>query len=293
MSLDTLNGGFHEWHRKDNFDTSNSYSKDFIFDDISGIIRFGDGERGLSPNGDIVIVGYSETLAENGNIKANMINRCDYEALKVENINNASGGVPLETMDECFQKFLKSTENPERAVTFEDFEQCVRNVQGLMIHQCKAVAMQPIGSNGVTLVVQPYSTDRMAKLNSAYIDNILACIEGKRLIGTNVNVISPQYVGIDVYIEVSVKSHYSNAYETIQSTIENMFLDDHFPLGGVISYSEVYCMVDTLECVNYVKKLNITAQGSNHTIRNNGDINLAYNGIAYLNKSICTLNNSI
>jgi hypothetical protein len=153
--------------------------------------------------------------------------------------------------------------------------------------------MQPVGSNGVTLIVQPYSTDKMAKLNSAYVNNILRCIEDKRLIGTNVNVTSPQYVGIDVYIEVSVKSHYSNAYETIQSTIESMFSENYFPLGGVVSYSSIYCIVDTLECVNYVKKLNITAQGSNHTISDNGDINLAYNGIAYLNRVLCTLNNGI
>lgn len=290
MIYDKFDEVFYSWHRKDNFDNSTPESRHFIFDEINGIIKFGNGEKGLSPDGDIVIIQCIETLAQNGNIKETFLKSPLYDNINFKVINTDVNGYPAETIEECLKRFTYFMGSPEKNVTFEDFEKCVYSSQGLMIKQCKAVTAKPFQStNGVTLIVQPYSNKENVKLNKSYIKNILNNTDSRRLIGTKVNVISPHYIGIDIYAEISVKSHYTNAYDVIKNTVNNLFNSNNFSLGDIISYSSIYHIIDALECVDYVKVLDITASGVNYEISDNGDIILSENGIAYLNSSSYTI----
>lgn len=290
MIYDKFDGVFYTWQQKPNFDTSNPNSRHFVFDEINGKIIFGNGERGISPNGDMVLISYSETLAENGNIKANVLNSIDYNQLSFNSIGIINDGKSAENIMDCFKRFSKSLEVPEKCVNFKDFEYYTYLTQGLMIQQCKAIPTKSFYStNGITLIVQPYSNSNQPSLSKSYMENIANQLDGKRLIGTNIDVISPQYVGIDIYAEICVKSHYINTYDIIKDAVDRLFNSNTFTLGGTISYSDIYCLLDTLECVNYVKSLNITANGLNYNISHNGDIILSENGIAYLNNPVYTI----
>lgn len=290
MIYDKFDGVFYTWEQKSNFDTSTPNSRHFVFDELNGKILFGNGERGLSPNGDIILIGYAETFAENGNIKANALKSIDFNTIDLHSINSIKSGKSAESIEDCFKRFLKSLETSEKCVNFQDFEYYTCSTQGLMIKQCKAIATKPFYStNGITLIVQPYSNDNKPSLSDTYIKNIINQLDSRRLIGTNISVISPQYVGIDIYAEICIKSHYINANDIITNTINKLFDSTNLILGGTISYSDIYCSLDTLDCVEYVKSLNITANGFNYTINHNGDIILSENGIAYLDNPIYTI----
>ena len=290
MVYDRFDGVFYTWQQKENFDTSNENSREYILDEVHGKLIFGDGERGLSPDGDMVLIGYSETLAKDGNIKANVLKCSDCSNVELNSISVATGGRSAETIEECFARFNRSLEASERCITFKDFEDCVYSTQGLMVSKCRAIATEPYyDTNGVTLIVQPYSNYKRPALSDAYIKNILNAISSKRLIGTKVTVVSPQYIGIDVYAEVCTKSHYANSYDVIKQAVMELFNSSQLTLGGTISYSNVYCLLDTLECVDYVKSLSVTAKGSNYQVSDNGDITLCSSGIAYLNSAEYTI----
>ncbi len=290
MIYDKFENAFYEWCRKDNFDTSGPESRDFVFDEISGTIRFGNGERGLSPDGEIIISECVETLAQNGNIKSSGLISTKYNGISFDTVKTVENGCEAEKYEDCIKRFISFMETPEKNVTFEDFEKCVYNTQGLMIRQCRAVTAKPFNhTNGIILIVQPYSDCEKPKLNGAYTENILRSIEKRKLIGTKVNVVSCQYIGVDIYAEVCIKSHYVNAYDTIKNTVSNLFENNSLSLGDTISYSSIYHLIDALECVNYVKLLNITASGANYEISDNGDIILSENGIAYLNSASYTI----
>lgn len=290
MIYDRYDNMFYEWEQKDNFDNSDPESRHFVYDSKSGIIRFGNGERGLSPDGEIIITAYSETLAENGNIRSSELKSRKYDFLSFGTAEISENGRSAESYEECMQRFSESMKISEKNVTYEDFERCVRSTQGLMIRQCKAVTAQPFErTNGIILIVQPYSDREKPKLSRSYTENILKNTGKGRLVGTKINVVSCQYTGIDIYAEICVKSHYSNTYDIIKNAVADMFENNRFSLGGTVSYSSIYHMIDALECVNYVKLLNMTADGSGYTISDSGDIILPQNGIAYLANASYTI----
>lgn len=290
MIYDKYDNMFYEWEQKENFDDSDPESRHFVYDSKSGIIRFGNGERGLCPDGEIIITAYSETLAENGNIRSSELKSKRYNSLSFSMSEICENGRSAESYDECMQRFTESIKTPEKNVTYEDFEKCVRSTQGLMIRQCKAVTAEPFErTNGIILIVQPYSDREKPQLNRSYTENIMKNAERGRLAGTKINVVSCRYTGIDIYAEICVKSHYSNTYDTIRNAVADMFENNRFSLGGTVSYSSIYHMIDALECVNYVKLLNMTADGSGYTINDNGDIILPQNGIAYLANASYTI----
>lgn len=293
MVRDRFDDAFYEWERKENFDVSEPESRHFVFDEVNGIIKFGNGERGLMPDDEIVITGCTETLAQGGNIKLMDFRSPEYSDISFSTVNICQAGAETEKYEDCVKRFIKNMEQPEKLVTFEDYEKCVYNTPGLMIRQCRAVTAKPFSrTNGVILIVQPYSESKMPRLSNSYIQNILKNTEKYRLIGTNVNVVSCQYAGIELYAEVCIKSHYINAYETIRNTVEDMFESSRFSLGMTISYSSVYHLIDALECVSYVKTLNITADGANYEVNDNGDIILNENAIAYLKNASYTISES-
>lgn len=293
MIYDRYDNVFYEWFRQDNFDMSDAESRHFVFDETSGIIKFGNGEKGLCPDGEIIITSYSETLAQDGNIKSMCLKSNKYDSISFDIMKNIESGQASESYDECIRRFTQFINTPEKNVTFEDFENCVYNTQGLMIKQCRAVTSQPFNhTNGIILIVQPYSDTEKPKLNDSYMKNILINAEKRKLIGTKVNVVSCSYIGIDIYAEICVKSHYVNTYEIISNAISSVFENNYFQLGGIVSYSSIYHLIDALDCVNYVKLLNITASGANYQISDSGDIVLSENGIAYLNSASYTISES-
>ncbi len=290
MIYDSMDNAFYEWQRTENFDCSEPDSRHYVFDEINGIIKFGDGERGMSPDGDITVIECAETLDVNGAVKSNILKNYENDRIDFIKINTIYAGRKSETVHDCLKRFSYLMGKFEKNVTFEDFEKCVYNTPGLMIKQCKAVVTEPFSqTNGVTLIVQPYSEYERPKLSQSYINNIIQFTDKKRLIGTKINVISPQYVGIDIYADVCTKSHYTNSYEIIKNAVEELFKGNNFSMGDIVSYSSIYHTIDILECVSYVKSLDITATGSHYKIADNGDIKLSKNGIPYLNYSSYTI----
>ncbi|MDO4540790.1 MAG: baseplate J/gp47 family protein, partial [Syntrophomonadaceae bacterium] len=284
-------GFYTDWYKVIDFDASGPEDRHYTFYEDSGLICFGDAEHGMAPEGIINLIGFATSLGRAGNIKEGKINRLVNADISAEviNLSPAAGGKDPETLNEGFRRFRQDIREVERAITYRDYEDLVRRTPGLMINNCKAIPVSLIprrdGSldeNAVSVVVQPYTNAMVQKLNPAYEENIYRQLGGRHLIGTRINVLSPEYVGIDIFVEIAVKPYYRDARERIEEVVNGFFASGVGDFGGTIYYSTIYGLLDTLDCVEEIRSLAIDAQGKGITRTLNGDVMLPQNGIAYM-----------
>jgi hypothetical protein len=291
--------GYVEWEKVEDFDQSDPESRHYIMDESTGLLVFGDGEQGLAPEGDILLVSCAISQGEGGNVKEGRINAFAGYGIpaKVANHRVAAGGAGSESIDEAFLRARRDLRRWSRAVTYEDYENLVRDTPGLMIQNCKAIPVTKnprrdgsMDENAVSVVVQPFSIGEKRKLNQSYMENIYQHLEDKRLIGTRINVLSPEYIGIRVYAEILIKPYYLDAAERIRRAVEDFFGSAAWDFGKTVQYSAIYGVIDTLDCVLGIQALTVDAQGKGIMRGVNGDVNLPQNGMAFLQEAEYMIN---
>lgn len=291
-------GAWSLWERVEDFDASSPEDRHYILNEEEGTVTFGDCIHGLAPEGEILIAGQAVTLGPGGNVKAGRIQGihpedaalCGLRAEEVQvwNPDDAAGGRERESLEDGFRRCRRLLRRTDRAVTYDDYERLVRQTPGLMISNCKAVPVTRLprqdGSleeNCVTVVVEPYSQHQERTLSPAYRENILRYLEGRRMLGTKVSLLSPEYVGITIYAEILSQPHYVDARARIQAAVA-AFFQAGWEFGAPVRYSALYGIIDTLDCVQGIESLTIDAQGKGITRGTNGDVILPHNGLAVL-----------
>ncbi len=295
--FDSYDKVFYQWEKVSDFDLSGPESRHYNFDEQDGTITFGDSENGLAPDGEVVIISASLSSAENGNIKSGSV-ICDGSLLDNVSlsITDAYGGSRAETVNESFARFMRESHDKLRCVTFDDYKKEVYSVQGLMIENCNVFSTYEFmpsktSENSITVVVQPYSETENAKINQAYIKNIQYALDKKRFIGTDIRIVCPVYVGIEVYADVVCSPYYADTRLDIERKIKDFFDNGKNVFGKRLEYDKLYFLIDTLKFVERVKSLTVSCSGRGARIRENGDIELLPDAIAYSKKILCTLTN--
>lgn len=283
------------WAKVKDFSNSTPEDRHYILDSARGIIQFGDCIKGMAPEGAIVIVGYVTTLGAGGNVKQNTINRIgqvDIPDIKVTNRSNAVGGGNEETLEDCFGRLQRMLKSPRSAVTYSDYENYVLKTPGLMIESCKVIPANLIRRYGTTvtdmainIVVKPFYPKQAENISDAYIRNIMNYLNKFRLLGTDIRLIAPEYFGVTVYADVTVRPHYLDAQDLVEEAVKGFFQPYQDQFGVEVIYSELYGVIDRLECVSYVASLSIEAKGNGITRTKEGNIVLPANGIVLLSNA--------
>lgn len=280
-----------EWSKCEDLFLENCMAKKYCLDIENQKIIFGDGINGKIPNGEILITSCSKTFAKDGNVKKYKINNMLWRRSneKIINYEHAEGGKKASTIEQLFNKTRKNLKKITRAVTDEDYEHIVRSTPGLMISNAKVIVSEVQDSifqndnpNCVYIVAEPYSRNKKQGLNKAYVKNILNNIEKYRLINTEIEVISAEYIGIDIHGEITVKPYYKDAKERIEHSIKEYFEQEEWKFGQGLVYSDLYGIIDTLDCVSYIYSLSINVNGRGAKRNSNGDINIPESGLIYL-----------
>lgn len=298
LMVEREDGRFEDWHRVDDFDSAIPESLYYIFEEETGRLRFGDCERGQAPEGEIRIIACVSTEGVDGNAKAGQIREFENEEIPAAAVNHsdARGGRDTESLTDSFLRVRRNLRRVERAVTDEDYETLVRDTPGLMIAGCKTIPPGKlpkkdgsVDESCVSVVVQPYSVKGGRELNQAYIQNLSRRLAKRRLIGTKVSILSPEYVGVLVFCELSVKPYYRDAEERIREAVKAFFGEGNREFGKPVLYSAIYGILDTLDCVARVRSLSVDAQGKGIRRSINGDVLLPPNGLAYLKEADYTI----
>ena len=282
------------YQRVENFHSSGTEDCHYVLDEETGAVTFGDGQKGKMPKGRLIITGLAVTQASRGNISSGQL--CEREDSSFEaNVNNrleASGGREPESITQCFERFLKEQRDIYRCVTPEDYEQAVLGAPGLCIEGVKTVLpgqgrgrKSGMGENQIFLVVRPGSTEKMPRLSWGYQRNISRLLEEMRMLGSRIQLLSPEYIGISLFAEVEVKPHYKDAREQIEEHMQEYFRRELSGFGARLVYSGFYGTLDAMECVSAVRSLSVDTQGKDVIRSGNGDIRIPPNALVYLQRA--------
>lgn len=292
-------GKFAEWKKVPDFSRSGPADLHYVFESDRGIIRFGDCIRGTAPEGGVIVTGCRYTAGAEGNIAKNKINTIDgfdSDTVQVTNSRAAFGGQDEESLAQCIARTHEILSTTETMVTAEDCENRIRSCPGLRIEKCRVVDMGKTAAQKryadivTSVVIKPYSEDGRGVPGKRYVENILAYAEKYRMMGTRVSIVIPDYTDITVFADVNVEFGSINAQQLISDAVNEYFLSIRDDFGTKVSYSTVYNVIDSLECVVSVNTLTIDASGSDVTRTREGDLILGPNVTAVLADSDYIIN---
>lgn len=291
-------GCYEIWDRCEDFCASHPSDRHFQFEEESNVLIFGDCEHGMAPEGRILLAAGHTSLGSGGNVKAQSIVRFDGNSkdVVVGNQREAAGGRAAEDIRQCSERLACQLHTIKRAVTYGDYEYLAKETPGLLIENVRAIPLtkpkrqdKTMQDDTISIVVKPYSREKRPHLSSVYRKNIQHMLEPGRMIGTRINILSPEYTGVTVFAEIKTNGYDIAAKESVYASLEQYFDGIRAVFGPVVQYSAVYGSIDVLEMVTGIKSLSIDAQGRNIRRSRNGDLILPVNGLAYLKEWNCII----
>ena len=290
---DLENGdGYSMWHKVEDFANSSSGDKHYIFDSRRGILHFGDCIHGMAPEGEIILAGCVRTRGRDGSVKTGKINHFCREGmgnLTLTNICDGFGACDEESLEESFLRARRSIKESKCAVTRQDYEKYARQTPGLMVESCKVLNpddvrqfMKKIDETAVYMVVKPYAINMGESAKRSYTQNIKAYLERYRMIGSQIVLFFPEYVEMEVYVEVTVKPQYHHIEERVKQAVRDFFDIYKGEFGSVISYGRLYGFLDRKEFILGIRSLEMECKSIGIKRNTEGDILLSPYGIAVL-----------
>lgn len=275
------------WQQVDDFQKSNYDDRHYMFDAETGTIQFGNGLNGRVPQPAELIRArfYRHSKLEQGNLTAN--HQWVLAAVppgtpitKRANAAPAAGGRRKETIDETKIRTREVFRKEHAVLTGTDYETLALNTPGLRVTRAKVIpnfspkfpCLKLPGE--VTLIVEPQPPPRAAfpsapptLASEGFLATIQNEVERRRIVTTNIHVIGPRYVEVNVSGRVFLKKRVSEteALESIKRALAE-FLDPVFggpergkgwPFGRSIFPSEISQQLTKVAGVDYVTKIAI------------------------------------
>lgn len=180
------------------------------------------------------------------------------ENLTLVSVADGSGGVTAESISALAARFAADMHHPEAAVLPRDYERLALTTPGLCLHKARAYYDQ--AANVVNLVAKPHGDGPLPQLSRAYIACLKRRLSEYRTLTTRFQVLSPQYLAVDVTGTVYVKSHFPNAREDIAQALRAYldFASSDAPFGSPVLFNEAFKAVSDLPCVLSIYSLALT-----------------------------------
>lgn len=187
------------WSLVEDFRASGSADLHYTLDDETGEIIFGDGIRGLMPEGVVFISTMSLTRGEGGDIMSGQLKELSWCKLRFPLLQPqpAEGG---RNREQAHETMLRLKAESRQAVTAEDIEKLVLETPGLEIDQAKAFAIDTGRNREISIAVKPCGDN--ALLTAGQCRQIRLYLEPYRLAGYEFKIVSPQYVKISLHAEL-------------------------------------------------------------------------------------------
>lgn len=286
-------GGYHVWNKVFDFSKSAAGDRHYRLDEETGSLAFGDGIRGRMPKGEIYLASYVRTLGSLGNVKENKINHLLVGTAplitKVWNIENAFGGMEVESIDDCFLRAAGLLKKPDCAVTDEDYEEYVKHTPGLMTEACRVIRTRPDtgyqekdGAYITTLVIKPFHPEKRQRMSKAYEKNIRSYLEQFRPVGTVLRFVQPEYIPVTVMVQIMKNPRYRDARQQVRESIMEFFSGQEADFGVTLHYGSLYGRLEQLPCVSSLRSLSVETRSSRVVHLTDGNMVMPPNGLMYL-----------
>lgn len=271
------------WSKQETLYHSGREERHYLFDDNTGTITFGDGVFGKCPEGTIRVIRLKKSRGSLGNVKAGTITGIsdNMNEFTVTNEEAAWGGTDGENDEDAMIRFRRDLKAGKRIVTEEDYEAAVKNTPGLLIHSCKVIRHSR-RDGSIEIAVKPYSNTARSKLGNAYERNILQYLEKLRLIGTQILLRSPEYIEVELFADIYIKSQYAGAEKEVKQRVKEYFEERLHLFGKPVMHHAIVALLEKTEAVSYVSSLTMTTNAQTVTVTVQGDLQLPAYGITVL-----------
>jgi hypothetical protein len=269
------------WTRQWDFDASSRASRHFLIDAETGLITFGDGEKGLAPvGGAAFVVSFLSTRAEDGNLPQGRVFRLldaiagGDSIVGLSNATAATGGEPAESVIAAAGRAIEMLRTPQTAITISDYEVLTLQTPGTDFARVAVVpnchpAFDCIEAPGiVTVIPMTHLPDRAPVPSSGTLSLAANYLNRRRMIGTRIEVAAPRYLKIAVRASFHALPGTSPAMLLlrVQAALD-AFLNpvhggpdqDGWPCGRDVYRSEILQQIDGVSGVDHVLSLALQA----------------------------------
>ncbi len=200
---------------------------------------------------EVRMVSYRTGGGRQGNVQENSLQFLKSAVPYVESVINHQGainGADAESLEQAVIRAPRILRSRDRAVTVEDFEALSQIAgQGAIARvRCLPAEMNRQAGTVSLLIVPNYNTDAIAQgqglspdkfdLSPALKEQVLRYLDERRLLGVQVQLQQPEYMGVSVQTEIALEPAYDNprAREEILRTIRLSLYKFLNPLTGGI-----------------------------------------------------------
>lgn len=256
-----------QWTRKETLLYSLSKDEDYIVkinENDEAEIIFGDGQYGKIPlKNQKIFVSYLIGGGKAGNIPADSITKCMEgvsESIEVTNQKAASGGADRETIERARFHAPGVFRSLKRAVTEDDYVALAKNFPG--VAHAKAIAPS---WNYVDIYIVSEGNFLLTEEIRA---GLMRYFEDLRMVTTQVNIRSPNFVTIDITIaEIGVEATFyrQEVEQRVKNALSDLFILDNLSFGQNFYLSKIYEAVENVAGVDFAIGAVIQGTRSNGT----------------------------
>jgi hypothetical protein len=281
-------GAWVRWHEVGDFHASGPRDRHYVLDHLSGEVSFGDGSSGLIPPrgaGNIRFASYDSGGGDAGNVEADAITQLKTTVPFVAGVSNplaAGGGVGAETITALLDRAPRGIRHRERAVTYEDFEDLAR-LASTEVARSRCVPLldlrdtNPLPRAGqLSLIIVPVSQALQPTPSVELIERVRQFIDARRLPGIDLQVLGAEYVSVDVSTQIGLKD--LSAARDVELAVRDALESFLHPLSGGLDgrgwdfgrqphRSDLYALLEAIDGIDYVRTLDVIANGPNQTDR--------------------------
>ncbi len=289
------------WHEVPDFYASDSRSRHYTLDHITGEVSFGDGVNGMAPpmgSANLRLVLYKTGGGVRGNRPAGSILQLKTTVPYVDRVTNylaATGGVDAESMDSLVGRVPTEIRHRHRSVTPEDYEDLAHLassdvVRTLCVPNRDLVAdpfdqIPPVLGN-VSLIIVPNTTDPKPQPSVELIRRVQQFISASCPVTATALVVGPLYLRVNVQAEIGLAS--LDVAGTLALSVQNALAAFLHPLTGGFDgrgwefgrephRSDIYRVVEEIPGVDHIRALTVQSTADLPLSRETGRF-LVYSG---------------
>lgn len=241
---------------------------------------FGDNIHGKVPSRiehNILLGGLQFTYGKEGKIQRGVIQSLEKQeyfdtTMNIEQFQQSFGGEDIETIDELIERMKEVLlENPHRVVTEEEYKNLVLHCQGLCVKQVKVLPLyrpnkkyntEDFVENTVTVVVEPPLKPKNKKILYRYLKNIEQLLYRTRLITTQVFVMLPEYIALDIYADIVIEYTVFDSEQAIK-TILQQYLENIQKKNDIsmLYHGDFFAVLESLDYIKEISYLKLELSG--------------------------------
>lgn len=287
------------WKRVKSFAGAGYADQVFVYEEDRQQIQFGDGIHGLVPpqKQSVYVTGLSCSLYGAGNVQAGELKafaKAQETACRVSNPMPLGGGAYREQLKDMIARMEESVFAQQRMASEEDYERIIGSTPGLRIERVHVIPGTEYGRiyrkkrdrNEVVAVVKPWSHEKRPQLGASYEKAIRQYMEPFRLLNTKVSIVSPAYVGIEIYGRIALQNASGQEKQQVISWLTEQIhhAGGTKRFGAVISCGKLFAGLEMLPGVVRVQELNLERIGNAAEKDDRGDLHLQEDALCYLEK---------